>query len=461
MSAVHYTLDRKEIILPNAVPIYVVNADQIQTEHGESQTWLKASGFRGEPGSLCLVPGQDGEIAKVLVGRPEVVDTWTLGMLPTLLPPHTYVLGDRWTPAEETKLLLGWRLAQYRFNRYKQGEASPLAQLMVPPTVDAAYVDATTAAVFLVRDLINTPAGDMGPEQLEAAVTTVAKTFQADLKVVRGEGLLQENYPLVHAVGRASDEMPRLMDLRWGDPSHPKVTLVGKGVCFDSGGLNIKNANGMRLMKKDMGGAANSLGLAHMIMALNLPVRLRLLIPAVENSISGNSTHPLDVLPSRRGITVEIGNTDAEGRLVLADSLWEGGSEAPDLMVDFATLTGAARIALGTELPACFTNDEALVADLLQAGRDVDDPLWHMPLHQPYRTMLESKVADISNIGNAPYGGSITAALFLQEFVRPGIPWVHIDLMAWNLRSQPGRPEGGEAMGIRAIFELIRQRTAQ
>lgn len=442
--------------MPNAVPIYLVNADQIQN-HSEHQSWLQASGFKGDPGSYCLVPGDDG-ISKVLVGRPEAIDTWTLGSLPAMLPPHSYTLADDWSSEEATKLCLGWRLGQYRFDRYRQNPSQPLAQLMIPETVDAAYVDAATTAAYLVRDLVNTPAGDMGPEHLEAAVTTVAKTFQAKLQIIRGDDLLSENYPMIHGVGRASDEAPRLLDLRWGDPDHPKVTLVGKGVCFDSGGLNIKNAAGMRLMKKDMGGAANTLGLAQMIMAMKLPVRLRLLIPAVENSIAGNATHPLDVLPSRKGLTVEIGNTDAEGRLVLADALWEACSEDPGLIVDFATLTGAARVALGTELPACFCSDDDFGAELIQAGLEMDDPLWQLPLHSPYRSMLDSKVADLSNVGNSSYGGSITAALFLQEFVKPAIPWVHIDLMAWNLRSLPGRPEGGEAMGVRAVFELIRRR---
>ncbi|PSN17163.1 leucyl aminopeptidase [filamentous cyanobacterium CCP5] len=442
--------------MPNAVPIYLVNANQLQNFQ-DHKAWIQASAFRADPGTYCLIPGDDG-IGKVLVGRPEAIDTWTLGALPAMLPPHSYALADDWSPEEATKLCLGWRLGQYRFDRYRQNQSQPLAQLMVPAPVDAAYVDAATTAVYLVRDLVNTPAGDMGPDHLEDAVTTVAKTFQAELQIFRGEDLLSENYPMIHGVGRASDEAPRLLDLRWGDPDHPKVTLVGKGVCFDSGGLNIKNAAGMRLMKKDMGGAANTLGLAQMIMAMKLPVRLRLLIPAVENSIAGNATHPLDVLPSRKGLTVEIGNTDAEGRLVLADALWEGCREDPGLIVDFATLTGAARVALGTELPACFCSDEEVGTGLIQAGLAVDDPLWQLPLHQPYRSMLESKVADLSNIGNSSYGGSITAALFLQEFVKPAIPWVHIDLMAWNLRSLPGRPEGGEAMGIRAVYELIRRR---
>ncbi|MBD0337368.1 MAG: leucyl aminopeptidase family protein, partial [Cyanobacteria bacterium Co-bin13] len=305
--------------------------------------------------------------------------------------------------------------------------------------------------------LINTPANDMGPAHLEARALEMASCFGADSQVVAGEELLSQNYPLIHAVGRADEQAPRLIDFRWGDLDAPKVTLVGKGVCFDSGGLDIKNASGMQYMKKDMGGAAQVLGLALMIMKLQLPIRLRVLIPAVANSISSNSMRPLDVLPSRRGITVEVGNTDAEGRLVLADALWEAASEEPKLLIDCATLTGAARIALGTELPAVFSNHAETANALLEAGQAVDDLLWQLPLHQGYRPMLDSKVADISNISSAPYGGSITAALFLQEFVKPSIPWIHIDVMAWNLRSLPGRPEGGEAMSMRALFELIQR----
>jgi leucyl aminopeptidase len=315
-------------------------------------------------------------------------------------------------------------------------------------------------ATFLARDLINTPANDMGPVQLEAATRAIADTYQADITVTTGLDLETQNYPLIYAVGKASTASPRLIDLRWGDPDAPKVTLVGKGVCFDSGGLDIKTAQGMLLMKKDMGGAAHALGLALLIMKLQVPVCLRVLIPAVENSIAGNATRPLDVIPSRKGITVEIGNTDAEGRLVLADALWEASREDPALIVDFATLTGAARVALGTELPAFFCNHPDLTAALKACGDQTADPLWNLPLHQPYRDLLNSKVADISNISSGSYGGAITAALFLQEFVKPKIPWIHIDMMAWNLRSLPGRPEGGEVMGMRSVFELIRDRIA-
>jgi leucyl aminopeptidase len=447
--------------LSSPIPIYLVNKAELH-RHSESQTWLSANGFTGEANSFCLIPGEKGSIAKVLVGKPDPVDTWALGQLPQALPAQQYHLADDWPADMATKLWLGWRLGEYRFAKYKRQDSPPGAELMKPEGADGAYVESAIAGTFLTRDLVNTPAGDMGPEQLEAAAQTLADAHTADLTVIRGDDLLQQDYPLVHAVGRAFTQPPRLIDLRWGNPDAPKVTLVGKGVCFDSGGLNIKNAAGMKLMKKDMGGAANVLGLAEMIMGLQLPVRLRVLVPAVENSISSNSVHPLDVLPSRRGLTVEVGNTDAEGRLILADALWEAVSEEPEpeLVVDFATLTGAARIALGTELPACFTNTPEVAETLLACGLEVDDPLWQMPLHQPYRAMLESKVADLSNIGSNSYGGSITAALFLQEFTRPDIPWIHIDLMAWNIRALPGRPEGGEAMGIRAVFELIKRKVA-
>ena len=446
--------------MPKAIPIYLVDQAQLKTDHADSQIWLTASGFRGDAGTFCLVPDQSGGVGKILVGRPDPVDTWAIAQLPQMLPPQTYCLGDDWTPELATKLYLGWRLGQYTFDRYKQNSKPAIAQLDLPPQADLAYIEAATAATYLVRDLVTTPANDMGPAQLEERARELADKFGASISTICGVDLLAQNYPLIHAVGRANAHSPRLIDLRWGETAALKITLVGKGVCFDTGGLDIKPATGMKMMKKDMGGAAQVLGLAQMIMQLQLPVRLRVLIPAVENSIADNAMHPLDVLPSRKGLTVEVGNTDAEGRLILADALWEAVSEDPGLLIDCATLTGAARIALGTELPAFFCSHEEVSDGLIRAGLAVDDPLWQLPLHQPYRTMLESRVADISNIGNVAYGGSITAALFLQEFVKPEIPWIHIDLMAWNLRSLPGRPEGGEAMGMRALFELIRRQVA-
>jgi leucyl aminopeptidase len=449
----------EDVTLSSPTPIYLVSETDLH-HYSEYQTWLDASRFKGEPNSFCLIPGEKGSVEKVLVGKPDPIDTWTLGNLPQGLPAQSYYLADDLAPELATRLLLGWRLGEYSFTKYKrQGQTQP-AELVAPKGADTVYVESAIAGVYLTRNLVNTPAGDMGPDDLEAAAQALADTHAADLHVIGGDDLLTQNFPMIHAVGRACSQAPRLLDLRWGHDDAPKVTLVGKGVCFDSGGLNIKNAAGMKLMKKDMGGAANALGLAEMIMGLQLPVRLRVLVPAVENSISGNAVHPLDVLPSRRGLTVEVGNTDAEGRLILADALWEAVSEEPEpeLVIDFATLTGAARIALGTELPACFTNSAETAEALLACGLAVDDPLWQMPLHQPYRAMLESKVADLSNISTNSYGGSITAALFLQEFTRPDIPWVHIDLMAYNIRSLPGRPEGGEAMGIRAIFEFIKRK---
>lgn len=444
---------------PNAIPLRFLSKDQLSTLTPSQQTWLSTSGFRGDPGNVGILPNEDGTLQQVIVGKPNSFDTWTLGACAQSLPKHTYFLADELSAEDATKLVLGWHLGQYQFTRYKSGSTN-LPSLEWPDGCDRPYIEATLAATFLARDLINTPAGDMGPEQLEAQARILAETYAASINAITGTDLLNQNYPMIYAVGKASAQAPRLIDLRWGDESHAKVTLVGKGVCFDTGGLDMKNSSGMKLMKKDMGGAAHVLGLAQMIMALNVPVRLRVLVPAVENSIAGNAMHPLDVLQTRKGITVEIGNTDAEGRLVLGDALWEACSESPQLLIDFATLTGAARIALGTELPAFFCNHSSTAAILRSLSVAADDPLWELPLHSPYRELLSSKVADLNNISSGSYGGAITAALFLQEFVKPEIPWIHIDVMAWNLRSLPGRPEGGEAMGMRSLFELIRQTVA-
>jgi leucyl aminopeptidase len=330
--------------------------------------------------------------------------------------------------------------------------------LIWPNACDQAAVQSAAEATFLVRDLINTPASDMGPAELVAAVEAEGRRFAARCTVIEGEDLLTRNYPAIHAVGRASPRAPRLVDLVWGDDAWPRVTLVGKGVCFDSGGLDIKPSSAMKLMKKDMGGAAIMLGLARMVMAAGLKVRLRLLIPAVENSISGNAMRPLDVVATRRGLSVEIGNTDAEGRVILADALAEAASEKPSLLLDAATLTGAARVALGTELPALFANDDALAEAILSSGRDSLDPLWRLPLWAPYRRHLKGKTADLNNAPDLPSAGAITAALFLAEFVEPWCPWGHIDVMAWNTESRPGRPEGGEAMAMRALFRMLAER---
>ena len=449
------------LLLTRTIPLHFVDEEQVKHDYVNQSVWLEMSGFTARPNSHCLLPSADGELDRVLVGKPETFDLWTLGGLSQSLPAQKYSLADDFSADIATKLCLGWVLGQYRFTRYKQ-LADALPELEFPNSVDDRYITAAAEATYLVRDLINTPALDMAPQHLAEAAQKLAKHFGAVCEITLGEALIEKNYPMIYAVGQAnsapSKQTPRLIDLRWGEAGNPTVTLVGKGVCFDTGGLNIKSATGMKLMKKDMGGAAQVLGLAKMIMQLKVPVELRVLIPAVENSISSDSTRPSDVLIARQGTSVEIGNTDAEGRLVLADALTEASRESPDLLIDCATLTGAARVAVGSEIAALFCNDDDTADALLSAGEAVDDPLWRLPLHQPYRAMLESKVADLNNISSTPYGGSITAALFLREFIQEQTPWIHLDLMAYNLRSLPGRPEGGEAMGMRALFELIQTR---
>lgn len=417
--------------------------------------WITGTGFAAAPGSVCLLPGEDGSLIGVLAGVESAGDLWSYAGLPARLPAGDYRLDAN--PDTATRMALGWALGTYAFTRYRK-TAPTFANLMWPAGADQAAVRRAAEATALVRDLINTPAEDMGPADLAAAARRLARVHKAKVSVITGDALLAKNYPAIHAVGRASTRAPRLIDLRWGRPGSrggPRISLVGKGVCFDSGGLDLKSAGGMKLMKKDMGGAAHVLGLAAMIMAAKLPVRLRVLIPAVENSVAGNAMRPLDVLRTRKGLTVEVGNTDAEGRLVLCDALAEADRERPDLLVDFATLTGAARVALGTELPALFCNDDAVADRLLGHGRAEADPVWRLPLHAPYRRLLNSKVADINNISDGPYGGAITAALYLAEFITPRTPWVHLDVMGWNVSAKPGRPEGGEAMGIRAVYALI------
>ena len=431
----------------------------------EASAWVGRTGFAASAGSTCLVPGHGGRLACVLagIGRHDDPwddlrdDPWALAHVPEAVPAGAYHLDPGWSSRRLEGAALGWALAAYRFDRYRK--APPPSATLFPgtaATADAARVRAR--AVALVRDLINTPAGDMMPEDLATAASDLAAGHGAGLRVVTGEALLDEGYPAIHAVGRASAHPPRLIDLTWGDPGAPRLTLVGKGVCFDSGGLDIKSAGGMRLMKKDMGGAAHAIGLADLVMSTALPVRLRLLAPAVENAIAGNAYRPGDVIPTRKGLTIEVENTDAEGRIVLSDALAEGAGDAPDLMIDFATLTGAARIALGTDLPAMFANDDAVAGGIAEAGRDVHDEVWRMPLHAPYRELIESKVADLVNGTSQPHGGAITAALFLQAFVPDEVPWAHFDIMAWTTRAKPARPEGGEAMALRAVFEFLERR---
>jgi leucyl aminopeptidase len=424
--------------------------------------WAVATGFSAEAGKLALVPDEAGRLGRVLVGMPEdEAAMWALAGLSETLPAGSYRLAALPEGSDASRLALGWALSTYAFNLYREKKKEAHARLVWPESADRGLVKRLAGAICLARDLINTPASDLGPAELAEAAEQVAAAAGARCRVIAGDALLAENFPTIHAVGRASERAPRLVDIVWGDESAPTVTLVGKGVCFDSGGLDLKPASGMRMMKKDMAGAAITLALGQAVMQAGLPVRLRVLLPLVENAVSGNAMRPLDIVRTRKGLTVEIGNTDAEGRLILCDALAEASTEHPALLVDIATLTGAARVALGPELPALFCNDDALAAGLIEAGTAEDDPLWRMPLWRPYRKLIDSKAADINNVSESPHAGAITAALYLQEFVEPGIPWAHIDVMAWNTRARPGRPEGAEAQTLRALYAYIASRFTQ
>ncbi|MFO0636312.1 MAG: leucyl aminopeptidase family protein [Nannocystaceae bacterium] len=421
------------------------------------RNWLASTGFRAEHGKLSLVPGRDGKLAQVVLGLGDGTDPWDFAAPVGKLPPGRYRLDRPLSPERASFAAMAWALASYGFSRYKSRDRKA-AVLLWPKGADREQVERTVAAIAEGRDLVNTPASDMGPIELAAAAIAVAKRFDARCEVIVGDGLLARNYPTIHAVGRASTRAPRLVDIRWGDANAPRLTLVGKGVCFDSGGLDLKTASGMKLMKKDMGGAASVLALAHMIMDARLPVQLRVLLPIVENSVAGNAYRPGDVIRTRKGTTVEIGNTDAEGRLILCDALAEADTEDPDLLIDFATLTGAARVALGTDLPALFCSDDGVRDAILAAGVAQHDPLWALPLFAPYRKHLDSPIADLNNVGSVSEGGAITAALFLREFVAKHRRFVHIDTMAWNVSARPGRPAGGEILGVRGVFAALAQR---
>lgn len=420
--------------------------------------WVRATGYGAKPGAVLLLPGNgENSVSGALVGVECENDIWSWGAAAQALPAGNYQIESTLSVDGAGRAALGWALGSYTFSRYRSNDR-PARNLVWPKGAERIHVSAAADATGFVRDLINTPAADMGPADLAAAAESIANEFGAEFAVTVGDELLDKDFPAIHAVGRAAAVAPRLIDMNWGEPGYRRVTLVGKGVCFDTGGLDLKPSRGMALMKKDMGGAATVLGLARMIMATRLPVRLRVLIPAVENSVSGNAMRPRDILQTRKGITVEIGNTDAEGRLVLADALTEALTDKPELLLDFATLTGAARSAVGTEIAAMFSPDDDLAEALYRHGVDEDDPVWRMPLWKPYRRLIDSKVADINNAGDSPYAGAITAALFLSEFVEAGTSWAHFDIMAWNPSPRPGRPEGGEAMGMRAAFAAIRER---
>ncbi len=420
--------------------------------------WVRASGFEARPHTHCLVPDTRHELDSVLVGVDDRADPWCCAALPAALPARRYRLRADPEPAERERLAVGWGLGAYRFDRYRERKDERERAILVTDRGTALRADRLIEAIALVRDLINTPAGDLLPGDLFDAARALADRFGAECSCISGDALVANGYPAIHAVGRASADPPRLIDLRWGDPAAPRVTLAGKGVCFDSGGLDLKPASGMRLMKKDMGGAAHALGLARLAMSAALPIRLRVLVPAVENAVAGNAYRPGDVLATRAGITVEVDNTDAEGRIVLCDALTEAASEKPDVIIDFATLTGAARIALGPDLPALFSNDDNLARGLARHAEGVRDPLWRLPLHRPYDGLLESRIADTANAASSSHAGAITAALFLRRFVPDEVSWAHFDLMAWNARARPGRPIGGEAMAFRATWAWLEER---
>ncbi|PPR20250.1 MAG: putative cytosol aminopeptidase [Alphaproteobacteria bacterium MarineAlpha10_Bin3] len=421
------------------------------------RAWVRAADFSATPGAVLLLPGGKHGVAGALIGVTGDDDIWSWSAASAKLPAGRYRLAREPKAATADKLVLGWGLAAYQFTRYRDSSFIH-PKLVWPRKADRNAADAVLGATFLARDLINTPASDMGPAELAGAARKLAREFKAKFRVIVGDDLLKQNFPAIHAVGRASSRAPRLIDFTWGRARDPKLTLVGKGVCFDTGGLDLKPASGMLRMKKDMGGAAIVLGLARMVMMAGMRVRLRVLIPAVENAVSSNAYRPLDVITTRKGIKIEIGNTDAEGRVVLSDALALAVEEDPDLVLDFATLTGAARVALGPSLPAMFTNQDKLAAAFARHGAATDDPVWRLPLWRPYRKLIESTVADIVNTGSMPLGGAITAALFLEAFVEDAIDWAHFDIMAWNLSSMPGRPEGGEAMAMRAAFAVLAER---
>jgi leucyl aminopeptidase len=435
-------------------------ADWQKRQSAGRRALLEAARFEGKTAfQFAILPsshGEDWEVVSTVANVAEL-SPWCLARLAELLPEGSYRLAD----GDPGPAMLGWLLGQHRFTAYKSNNDDQRgARLLL--TKQAAEIERTICvaeAVTYVRDLIDTPAADLGPAELEAAARDLARQFAAKIEVTAGDAL-ERGYPMIAAVGQgaAGERAPRLIELHWGKDSAPRIAIIGKGVCFDSGGLDIKPAGGMRLMKKDMGGAAHALALARLIMAEKLPVRLHLLVPTVENSISATAIRPGDVIGSRGGLKVEIDNTDAEGRLILGDALARAGEEGPELIIDFATLTGAARVALGPDLPAMFVNDEVLASDLEAAAKEVTDPIWRMPLWDGYDEMLKSDLADLSNAADSPMAGSVTAALFLRRFVREGIPWAHFDTFAWRPAAKPGRPKGGEAMGLRASFAMLRQR---
>ena len=445
-----------------SLPLHVVDKAALtawrQTLPGPAQAWLTGAGFAAGLGEICLLPSAEGALAGAVIGHGDAAararGRFWLAKAADALPAGAWHIEAN-LPAEDLEeAALGWLLAAYRFGRYRATAPAPAAMLKAPEGVDAARLEIIANAEALTRDLINTPASDLGPGELEAAFADLAARFGASVTVIRGDDLLAQNLPMIHAVGRASPRAPRLLDLRWGSEG-PRLTLVGKGVCFDTGGLDLKPAAGMGLMKKDMGGAATVMGLAQMIMGLGLRVRLRVLVPAVENAVAGNAMRPQDILTSRKGLTVEVNNTDAEGRLILADALALADEEAPDCLICMATLTGAARVALGPDLPPFYTDDEALAAAITSGAARARDPLWRMPFWTPYDPLIEPGIADLDNAPAGGMAGSITAALFLRRFVTETPRFVHFDLYGWQPVAAPARPKGAAAQGARALLAAL------
>ena len=455
---------------PGSVPIHLVHEESFEewrrTQDERTRNWLAANAFRGERHKVLLVPGPSGTAAAVIVGlgrraTREDFTCWNSTGLPDRLPDGDYHLAQNLAAHDAAQFAFGWAYGQYRFDRYRRAAPPRALALRLPEGVRAEEIESLRAATALARDLINTPANDMNPEALAAAIIDVAKRYGCSYREVIGDALLAERLGAVHAVGRASASAPRLVDMQWGDAGHPKLTLVGKGVCFDSGGLDIKPGASMLLMKKDMGGAAVTLALAQLVMEAKLPVRLRVIIPAVENAISSNAFRPGDVLGTRKGLSVEVGNTDAEGRLVLCDALALADEESPDLIIDMATLTGAARVALGPELPALFATDVTMANEVVRIGFAESDPLWPMPMWSGYEDELASKIADLNNVSSSGFSGAIIGALFLRRFVSAARAWMHIDLYAWNSKDRPGRPVGAEPQAMRALYTFLKARYAR
>jgi leucyl aminopeptidase len=450
-----------------ARPLWLVAENELgswlEGRAAEERAWLTAMNFRAERHQVASLPDTSGQARAAVLGlgalrSVEHLETWHLAGAPDRLPAGVWRIENALPVAAATAVALGWAHGSYRFERYRsKPRSAPMALLVPPQLADMAHVRHMAAALAMARDLINRPAGDLSPDRLAHEALEMATRCGAQGRVLTGDAL-REGYPAVHVVGQAAASAPRLVDFRWGDAAAPKVTLVGKGVCFDSGGLDLKPAAGMLLMKKDMGGAACALALAPAVMETGLPVQLRVLLPIVENAVAGNAYRPGDVIRTRKGITVEVGNTDAEGRLILADALAEADAGQPDLLVDFATLTGAARIALGPELPALFGNRESTVGNLLEHGRRLADPLWPMPLWDGYEDEFSSKIADINNVSGSTFSGAIIGALFLRRFVSPGTDWLHLDMFAWNPKERPGRPVGAEPQAVRALLAMLVER---